>query len=450
MTNYTDENFGGGATAGPPKGGAPQNNRSQRGQQLKLGIKMLIILAISLVLLIPQAMILRLIKERNSNSSQAEQEVGQMWSRGQTLTGPVIHIPAYNHEEKKDVYLLPEQLNVNGNITTQKLHRGIYDVSVYNSALSMNGLFKGSVLEEYNIYPSEYDFGKAELMIAVSDLRGLTENVILSIDNKELKMLSGKDPQLGSVISSKVNMQALLSGDSVAYKTKLSLKGSKHLRFLPVGDATSVHLTSDCSTPNFHGNYLPITREVSEKGFDATWKVLAINSSFGDVMSDWRISTLYDTEDGECFGVEMKIPVDQYQQNTRSVKYAYLIILLTFATVFFVEIRQNIRIHPVQYILVGLALLLYYTLLLSFSEHIAFHYAYLIASVMTIVLITLYMAGVLKIKKPALMIGGLLAGIYAFIFILLQMESSALLAGSIGLFCILGLVMYLTNKVKWY
>jgi len=148
--------------------------------------------------------------------------------------------------------------------------------------------------------------------------------------------------------------------------------------------------------------------------------------------------------------VEMRLPVEQYQQNTRSIKYAYLVIALTFATVFFMERRTGIKIHPIQYLLVGIALLLYYTLLLSFSEHIAFYLAYIIASVMTIGLITIFLAAVLKKKKPALMIGGLLVFLYGFIYILLQMETYALLAGSIGLFVVLALAMFLSSKMKWY
>ena len=169
-------------------------------------------------------------------------------------------------------------------------------------------------------------------------------------------------------------------------------------------------------------------------------------------MTEWRQSLWRDNEyePGEMFGVEMRLPVEQYQQNERSIKYAFLIIVLTFATVFFVEVRTGVRIHPVQYLLVGVALLLYYTLLLSFSEHVVFWGAYLIASVMTITLITIFMAAILKVKKPALLVGGLLTVLYGFIYILMQMETYALLAGSIGLFIILAVAMFITSRIKWY
>ena len=150
------------------------------------------------------------------------------------------------------------------------------------------------------------------------------------------------------------------------------------------------------------------------------------------------------------FGVTMKVPVLQYQQTTRSVKYAYLFIFLTFATVFFVEYRRQTPIHPVQYLLIGIALLVFYTLLLSFSEHIPFLWSYLIAMLMTIVLITGYLAGILKIRKTAIMIGLMLLSLYVFMYVLLQLETYTLLVGSIGIFIILAALMYASQKVKWY
>ncbi|MCR4964414.1 MAG: cell envelope integrity protein CreD [Bacteroidales bacterium] len=430
-----------------------EKKNGSKNSQFKLGLKIVIIFVLSLFLLIPQNMILRLINERDNNSTQAEQEVGQMWSRGQTIVGPVIMIPSVS-EKVEDIYLLPEELDITGDIQTQKLHKSIYDVSVYNSDLEIAGGFKWDYLAKLD--RSKYDFSGAEIMISLGDLRGLTDNVNLTVNGQMHKMGSGKDRELGDVITCSVNLNELTLRDSAVYNVSMGIKGSKYIRFLPIGGATSVKLTSNCATPNFHGNYLPVTREVTDKGFEATWKVLALNSSLSPLMTSWRSACIEDSgnswvgEDGEMFGVEMRLPVEQYQQNTRSIKYAYLIIALTFATVFFMETRTGIRIHPIQYLLVGIALLLYYTLLLSFSEHIAFYLSYIIASAMTIGLITTFLAVLLKKKKPALMIGGLLVFLYGFIYILLQMETYALLAGSIGLFVVLALAMFLSSKMKWY
>lgn len=223
--------------------------------------------------------------------------------------------------------------------------------------------------------------------------------------------------------------------------------------FAPVGQTTTVNLTSDCTTPSFTGYYLPDERQVTDTGFQAEWKVLAINRDYPQVLDASFIGSYqYGTSDfnNSTFGVQLKVPVEQYQQTERAVKYAFLIILLTFAAVFFVEMQKATPIHPVQYLLIGIALIVFYTLLLSFSEHINFGLSYLIASVMTIGMIVLFMASVTKDKKTALGIGALLAVLYVFVYVLLQLESYALLVGSVGLFIILGIAMFATQKIDWY
>ena len=219
--------------------------------------------------------------------------------------------------------------------------------------------------------------------------------------------------------------------------------------FAPFGQTTTVSLTSDCTTPSFTGYYLPDERQVTDTGFQAEWKVLAINRDYPQVLNDSFFE--YRTEFGySSFGVELKVPVEQYLQTDRAIKYAFLIILLTFAAVFFVEMRKAKPIHPVQYLLIGIALIVFYTLLLSFSEHMNFGLSYLIASVMTIGMIVVFMASIAKDKKTALGIGLLLFVLYAFVYVLLQLESYALLVGSVGLFIILGIAMYATQKIEWY
>ena len=212
-----------------------------------------------------------------------------------------------------------------------------------------------------------------------------------------------------------------------------------------MGRTTSVHLASDCVTPSFTGRYLPAQREVTDQGFTADWKVLALNRDFAQVLS-----THSELKNAQPFGVDLKVPVMQYQQTTRSIKYAYLIILLTFAVVFFVEIRRQTPVHPVQYALVGIALMLFYTLLLSFSEHLSFLVSYLIASAMTAGLLGIYLGAIMRDKKVGIVIGGLLAALYAFIYILLQIESYALLVGSVGLFVLLAVAMAASRRIDWY
>ena len=423
----------------------PKMKRSDR-----ILLKLILIGLLSVILLIPQQLILHMVSERNATSREAEEEVEQMWSASQRVIGPVVRIPG--KKNFKQVYLLPEELRVKGDVRTENRHRGNFDVTVYTADLTLDGSLQMPNLSDY--VDSIYDLSKAEVLLSLSDFRGLSENVVLRLNGKDYPMRSDKDEELGSVLCCRIPVEELQDSASASYSVRLPLKGSESLMFLPVGNSTSVELTSNCATPSFQGNFLPDERTVADSGFTATWKVLALNRDFGQSVTRWceygnEVSHSVSMHDNE-FGVMMKVPVLQYQQTTRTVKYAYLFIFLTFATVFFVEYRRQTPIHPVQYLLIGTALLVFYALLLSFCEHIPFFWSYVIAMLMTVTLITGYLAGILKIRKTALMVGVLLLALYIFLYILLQMETYALLFGSLGIFVILAVLMYASQKVKWY
>ena len=208
-------------------------------------------------------------------------------------------------------------------------------------------------------------------------------------------------------------------------------------------------MTSDWSTPSFDGNFLPEgAPSVTKDGFIADWKVLDLNRSFGQLIPVGDSNTMNQLAQAR-FGVRFIQSVDQYQQNTRSIKYAILIILLTFVVVLFIERIRKKQVNPFQYLLVGLALVLFYSLLLSLSEILGFRPAYLVAALMTTILITLHMSGILKNSKQGLLIGLLLAILYLFVFVLIQMEGYSLLTGSLGLFVILAVIMYYARKIKF-
>jgi inner membrane protein len=423
----------------------PKMKRSDR-----MLLKLILIGLLSVILLIPQQLILHMVSERNATSREAEEEVEQMWSASQRVIGPVVRIPG--KKNFKQVYLLPEELRVKGDVRTENRHRGNFDVTVYTADLTLDGSLQMPNLSDY--VDSIYDLSKAEVLLSLSDFRGLSENVVLRLNGKDYPMRSDKDEELGSVLCCRIPVEELQDSASASYSVRLPLKGSESLMFLPAGNSTSVELTSNCATPSFQGNFLPDERTVADSGFTATWKVLALNRDFGQSVTRWceygnEVSHSVSIHDNE-FGVMMKVPVLQYQQTTRTVKYAYLFIFLTFATVFFVEYRRQTPIHPVQYLLIGTALLVFYALLLSFCEHIPFFWSYVIAMLMTVTLITGYLAGILKIRKTALMVGVLLLALYIFLYILLQMETYALLFGSLGIFVILAVLMYASQKVKWY
>ena len=435
----------------------PQNkeNKRQNEKKARPGLKLLLIAGMCVAFLIPQLLLKNLVSERKSTESLAENEVFEKWAGPQTVAGPVIKV--YYSEEKdnkKETYakiVLPEQLGVKGDVKTKHLKRGIYDFTVYETALDLTGQFKLPNDFEKMQDGHEWCFEKAKIVVGLPNLRGLSDNVTLNFGGMTYAMVAETGNLKG--LSCEVDLSRVLAGETVDFSLVLPFKGAGDLMFAPVGQTTTVNLTSDCVTPSFKGYYLPDERQVTDTGFQAEWKVLAINRDYPQVLNDSFFAS-YEFSRSEfensTFGVELKVPVEQYLQTDRAIKYAFLIILLTFAAVFFVEMRKAKPIHPVQYLLIGIALIVFYTLLLSFSEHMNFGLSYLIACVMTIAMIVVFMASITKDKKTALGIGLLLAVLYAFVYVLLQLESYALLVGSVGLFIILGIAMFATQKIDWY
>lgn len=233
--------------------------------------------------------------------------------------------------------------------------------------------------------------------------------------------------------------------NSVNFSMKMNINGSKQIRFIPVGRETKVNVKSNWKTANFVGEYLPLNSDkITEDGFDAQWKVLDINRPFSQESFE-GIPNLKKY----AFGVNFMIPVDEYQKSERSVKYGFLVIGLTFLVFFLIQTMSKIDIHPFQYLMIGIALVMFYTLLISISEHSNYLKAYLIAGVSVITLITLYSKSILKTLKFTSFIGVSLTVLYAFIFVIIQLESYSLLVGSVGLFVILAAVMYASRKIDW-
>lgn len=451
-------------------------NKSNNGCNT-LSVKIILIAILILLLFIPMILIQNLISEREYTAKEAIEEVHQKWSGIQMIVGPVITIPYKSlTTEGKTIkcYLnyLPEQLEIESKITTEELKRGLYEIIVYNSPVQLKGRFIPLNLKAYNLKPEDILQDEITINIGISDVRGIKEQVILNWGNKQIPFNPGIAPNciVQSGVFSKLEPEYLLSPSSsgIDFSVMLQLKGSESLMFAPLGKTTTVQITSNCITPSFTGAFLPSEREVTETGFTSQWKVLDLNRNFSQVLQETNNYSDYDSPQyvdmkhslssflknhavkSSVFGVKLLLPVHQYQKATRSVKYAFLIIILTFVVSFFVEITQKRNIHPFQYLLIGLALCLFYTLLIATSEHTHFTLAYWLSTLMTVGLITLYMLGILKIKKTAYTIGSLLLCLYTYIFFLIQLETYALLAGSIGLFIILAIIMYYSQKINWY
>ncbi len=439
-----------------------QTSNQMKMKSLKTNIyfKIGVIIIIILLLLIPTSMIKGLIHEREYTQKQAIYEVSSKWGEEQTLTGPFITVPytryvkQYSQKDsanimvkvKQYMHFLPTQLNVSGSINPERRNRGIYEIVVYNSILKISGVFSQLDFAELDIPVKDIQFDKAALSLGISDLRGIEKQVSLHWNEETHSFNPGTITN--DLIESGINTNVgITNSDSASYEFSLSLdlKGSQKLYFIPVGEITDVNISSEWNNPSFNGAFLPDDRTVNADGFDANWNILHLNRNFPQ---QWVGSMNHVNE--SAFGIDLLLPVDSYQKSMRSIKYALLFICFTFIVFFFVEVLQKVFIHPVQYILVGIALVVFYTLLLSISEHLNYNMAFLISAILTLLLIVGYVKAILKSNQLTFLIGGILTILYAFIFVIIQLQDYALLIGSIGIFLILALVMYFSRKIDWY
>ncbi len=423
-------------------------------------IKLSLIVALTLLLLIPSTWIQDLILERQGRQNEVIKEISDKWAGSQLLEGPVMVLPYKTLVSQKDsagktsfkevltnIYILPETLNIATMAKPEILHRGIFDAVVYNTTIRVNGKFSSLELLKSGINPNMVMWDKAKIAIGLSDLKGLKNNPSIKLDGKVFNV----EPDFTSLklFSNTLIILPNLSPNSqtaLNFSFDLDVRGSSELNFMHIGKTTNVQIDGNWDNPSFTGRYLPETRNISTKGFTATWKMPYFNRAFPQ---QWvgENSSFNNGNTESVFGVKFILPVDQYQKTMRSAKYALLIILLSFIALFFTELLNKRKIHFLQYVLIGAAMTIYYTLLLSFSEQMGFNLAYLIASIATVALISIFIASLLKNKKPAAIFGSILSVFYGFIFVIIQLQDLALLFGSVGLFIIIAAMMYLSSNI---
>jgi inner membrane protein len=419
-------------------------------------LKLFMIVMIMLLLLIPTEMIKSIISEREDLRNQAIREVSSMWAEEQLLNGPVLVIPVLyeddtdnkKSQEIKYLKILPEELQISGTILPTTLKRGIYEVIVYRSVISVHGAF--DLNENFNLNDAKKILDdQAFITFGISDLRGIEDEIKLKWQGQNLKVNPGSE--LTDLISSGVTVNipdiSINSVSKYDFQIDLNLQGSQNISFIPLGNITQVDLESTWPSPSFRGKFLPDQREINNDGFKAYWKILQLNRNFPQ---SWIGSSQSQNILDAAFGVNLILPVDDYQKSMRSSKYAVMTIALTFLIFFLVEILSKRKIHPFQYGLVGLALSLFYILLVSISEQSNFNLAYILSSVIIIAMISLYSLSVFKAIKLSSILLATLISIYGFLFVTLQLADYALLLGSIGLTVILGFTMYFTRNINWY
>ncbi|MEO6185204.1 MAG: cell envelope integrity protein CreD [Steroidobacteraceae bacterium] len=436
---------------------------------LKIGA----ILVLTVMLLLPMARIHGLIQERQALRDGVVQDIARSAAYAQTLTGPVIIVPytrklqeqqldadrkvvTVTREVAGELRLLPATMDLAGQLGTEERRRGIYRARIFNADTRLTGRF--DIAPGYGVADDvqSYRFGAAHLVLGISDIRGIGNALALQANGTSVNFEPGTGTELlaSGVHAPLMSLTASAAPQSVSYQFDLKLQGTGYFQVAPVGRDTHVMLSSNWPHPSFAGEFLPKAREVSSKGFSAEWQTSFFATNMEESLA--RCQPNADASNHTCdafhaqhFGVSFVDPVDQYLKSERATKYAFLFIGLTFAGFFLFEVLRRYSVHPVQYGLVGLALALFFLLLLSFSEQIGFAAAYAVSAVACVGLITYYVASVLGSLAHGAAFGVALASLYGLLYGILSSEDYALLMGSLLVFGLLATVMILTRRVIW-
>ncbi|HEY4518075.1 MAG TPA: cell envelope integrity protein CreD [Candidatus Paceibacterota bacterium] len=472
-------------------------NKIQRGF-LGNTAKMIGVGFLMLILWLSSFFVSSLVSERMNRQQEVHQEIADKWGAPQLVAGPVLSLPftrvtrdANNVAQvtRETIYLLPENLNVTAKVNPQEKKRGIFSSTVYTADVEMVADFDLASLSELTSRPADsaISWNDANLSLSLADTRGIVEPANFDWANKQVAWRSGSLLSLGVPDESGLakgryypsmdypytdgpirydNGQAVTGsglhsavtvtpngppgGEAGKYhfNFKFSVQGSRVLEFLPFGKNSNIAVNSSWPSPSFIGSLLPSESKLGTDGFTAKWQVSSLSRPYANVWEKGGvdISTLKQS----ALGVNLLTSVDFYTLVDRTTKYAILFIALTFLAFFLFEVISKIRIHPMQYILIGIALVLFYLLLLSFAENIGFMWAYILATIMTVGLVWNYSRFVLKTGNRANLIAAMLIALYVYLYIILQLEELALLFGSVLLFLVLAIVMRVTRKIEWY
>jgi inner membrane protein len=420
--------------------------------------KVLFIGLLILLLLVPLGMIEGLIYERTQHYATARASVANAHGEAQRLGGPILVVPfQFTRRVYADpvvvvdeLYVLPEDLAITGTIRTEERARGIYDVPVYTAELHIEGTFPAVTLG------AEYDdleilWSQAQLALPLTDARSVQEPIVLTSGSGAATFRSGSErvtgfgPQLVAQYA-ELGLGALTAPQ--AFSFDVVVNGTTSIQFLPLGNSTRVSLSSGWPSPSFTGAYSPDDRDVTAEGFSAEWRVLDLGRGYPSTLR--RTEPVPQTVAASAFGADLITPVGVHEASMRAAKYGVLIVGLTFVAYFLFELFAALRLHPLQYLLIGLANCVFYVLLLALAEHIGFAAAYAGSAVAATGLITSYSAAVLRSFMRAAPIGAVLAGLYGYLYVTLRAEDFALLIGAVGSFAALAAFMYVTRRVDWF
>jgi inner membrane protein len=438
------------------------------------GFKFFLILALTLLLAIPLFLVWALVAEREQRARGVVAEIGALWGEPQQISGPYLTVPytvrVTTQQGDKQVQelvtmravFLPEDLSIAGSTKSRVLSRSIYNATVYDGTLDLTGRFAAPDMAAIAPDAVSIRWADATLALGITDVSGLKRAGDVSIEGgttlpfePSIGMTASTTPgvhvRLGPLLAA-ATMPAGSPPNAVfgfAFKARLDLSGSQSLHFAPVARETKVTLTSDWPHPGFSGAFLPTDRSIKPDGFSASWTVPHLARSVPQSWSMPESSPYLDRLQGSFFGVDLHTPVDLYSLADRALKYGMMFLGSAFMAAFLMEVLAGRRLHPVQYVFVGLSLIVFYVLLLSLAEHIGFGWAFVLASLATAGMLGTYVGRALHSRMRGLIMAGLLLVLYGLLYLILVLEDYALLAGALAAFAMLTAAMFLTLRIDW-
>ncbi|TGJ99326.1 cell envelope integrity protein CreD [Leptospira semungkisensis] len=427
-----------------------------------VSIRVLILGTMLIGFVIPLSMMSGLVSERQERSREAVQEINSKWGGSQRIAGPFLVVPYKLEKIKNDkeqgeeevdsesgeIYILPETLTVNSDLKAEKRKRSIFETVLFTGDFKMEGSFKSPTLTDFPARTKKILWSQSRVILSVLDPKGIGKDVKFNLAGKEMILQPGSSSNFfpAGLHTKFVTKEG---SDHFSFSIEIPLKGSDWIYVVPTGKTSTIKMSSDWKDPSFVGSILPNERSVTENGFQAVWESSYFARNYPQVIQ-YMNDSYVDSIISSAYGVSLIIPADQYLKSERSLKYAILFLAASFTLFFLLEIFGGKILHPLQYLMIGVAMLVFYILNLSLSEHIGFNWAYVCASISVSALISYYAGSVLQDKKRGYLAGGYFTILYTFLYVILASEENALLLGSLAIFFVLAGFMHLTRNVDWY
>ncbi|QCI65793.1 cell envelope integrity protein CreD [Phreatobacter stygius] len=410
---------------------------------------------LTLLLVVPLIAISSLRGERSQRAAEVVREVAGAWAGEQTIVGPILVLPyvsrAGDNLEQRTVRrvltILPETFRQNGDLKVEQRRRGIFEVPVFRGEVDIEARFAPVDLTRFDAAAVAPVWEEAAIVFHVLDPRGLQREVSVRIGGTTVTLEPGAGPTTFQVPTLYAPVGGIDGTAAFTVGARFELKGSQAFGLSPIGRTSTIALRSNWSHPSFFGAFLPGEREIGETGFSAIWSV----PHYARPVAQMFVAdpVLFQRLAAARSGVRFFQPVDVYHLVERALKYGILVIGAAFVVVFLLEILAARSFHPVQYLMVGAALTVFYLLLLSFAEHIGFTRAYALASAAVIGLVSLYVGLAFGRLREGAMVAGELGLAYGLLFVVLRSEDYALVTGAVVVFAVLATVMLTTVKTDW-